>query len=143
MGIWTGIKHALNSTLGTSNFKPLNVLIRDLLNEIVVGNRRLVGSDATLKSISGKGSFAFTPKYDGTLRLKATAYSTNSVGDNIYVWQNNVVIASLHFGRDKYTGQVDFNVEKGKTYVVSGTNQLLYPSFIGICGNAVEVGAIE
>lgn len=29
MGIWAEIKHALNSTLGTSSFKPLNTLITD------------------------------------------------------------------------------------------------------------------
>ena len=26
MSIWTGIKHAINSTLGTTNFKPLDVI---------------------------------------------------------------------------------------------------------------------
>ena len=35
MGLWAGIKHALNSTLGTDNFKPLNELVRD---EILRGN---------------------------------------------------------------------------------------------------------
>lgn len=29
MGIWAGIKHALNSTLGTSEFKPLDKLMRE------------------------------------------------------------------------------------------------------------------
>ena len=29
MGIWAEIKHALNSTLGTTSFKPLNTLITD------------------------------------------------------------------------------------------------------------------
>lgn len=31
MGIWAEIKHALNSTLGTSSFKPLNTLITDFV----------------------------------------------------------------------------------------------------------------
>lgn len=29
MGIWSGIKYALNNTLGTSSFKPLNKIITD------------------------------------------------------------------------------------------------------------------
>lgn len=32
MGIWKDIKYALNSTLGTSEFKPLNKLINDNFN---------------------------------------------------------------------------------------------------------------
>ena len=31
MGVWAEIKHALNSTLGTSSFKPLNTLITDYI----------------------------------------------------------------------------------------------------------------
>jgi hypothetical protein len=37
MGIWVGIKRALNSTLGTSTFKPLDKIILD--------NTRIVASD--------------------------------------------------------------------------------------------------
>lgn len=32
MGLWSGIKHALNSTLGTSGFKPLDQLINENTN---------------------------------------------------------------------------------------------------------------
>ena len=41
MGIWAGIEYALNSTLGTDKFKPLNEIIRD---EILNGSG-LVSSD--------------------------------------------------------------------------------------------------
>ena len=41
MGFWSGIKYALNSTLGTKDFKPLNEIIRD---EILNGSG-LVSSD--------------------------------------------------------------------------------------------------
>ena len=34
MGMWVGIKHALNDTLGTSNFKPLNKILNDSRDNI-------------------------------------------------------------------------------------------------------------
>lgn len=35
MGMWAGIKYALNNTLGTSNFKPLNEIVADQANTTV------------------------------------------------------------------------------------------------------------
>lgn len=43
MGIWSGIKHALNSTLGTSSFKPLNKIVTDAETAI----KNLVTSETT------------------------------------------------------------------------------------------------
>lgn len=37
MGIWAGIKHAVNSTLGTSNFKPLDQLMDDKISSALAG----------------------------------------------------------------------------------------------------------
>lgn len=57
MGVWREIKHALNNTLGTSNFKPLNTLVTEgltslkaeLLNEV-----RLVGSEYVFFAYDGE-----------------------------------------------------------------------------------------
>ena len=35
MGFWSGIKHALNSTLGTADFKPLDKLVDNILNGLI------------------------------------------------------------------------------------------------------------
>lgn len=50
MSFWAGIKHALNSTLGTSNFKPLDAIIKEQINgavdeltsEITSGQTRVI-----------------------------------------------------------------------------------------------------
>ena len=51
MSIWAGIKHALNTTLGTTNFKPLD--------RQIVEQMRMIPSDTTYHSLDGY-SHAFT-----------------------------------------------------------------------------------
>lgn len=78
MGFWSGIKHALNSTLGTSEFKPLDKLVQDYIKS----QRTYAPSDSSLailtineiaaetdeKIISGA---SFTSFVNGSLRVKA------------------------------------------------------------------------
>ena len=35
MGIWAGIKHALNSSLGTENFMPLDEIMKDCASKVI------------------------------------------------------------------------------------------------------------
>lgn len=71
MSFWAGIKHALNSTLGTSNFKPLDTIIKEQINgiadeltggqtgvvhdinELIVGQTRMVASDTLYSALEG------------------------------------------------------------------------------------------
>ena len=54
MGFWAEIKHAINSTIGTNKFKPLNEIIHDLYWE----GRELVVSDELYKRLwSGTQAF--------------------------------------------------------------------------------------
>ena len=63
MGIWAGIKYALNSTLGTSNFKPLDQLINDKINSVSEKTFYLETLEATTyqwsKTITGRGRILF------------------------------------------------------------------------------------
>lgn len=63
MGIWAGIKYALNSTLGTSNFKPLDQLIDDKINSVSEKAFYLETLEATKlnwsKTITGRGRILF------------------------------------------------------------------------------------
>lgn len=54
MSLWVGIKHALNSTLGKSNFKPLDALINDV-KDVVIGQKGLVASDDIYKVVADVG----------------------------------------------------------------------------------------
>lgn len=53
MGIWAGIKHALNSTLGTNDFQPLDQQIRN--NKILMASNELYATLPTEFSKSGYG----------------------------------------------------------------------------------------
>lgn len=43
MGFWSGIKHALNSTLGTSGFSPLDKIVKDSTHIVDENVKRLRG----------------------------------------------------------------------------------------------------
>ncbi len=43
MGIWAAIKYAMNSTLGTGNFSPLDKIIKDGLSDVDTNVIRLRG----------------------------------------------------------------------------------------------------
>lgn len=63
MGIWAGIKYALNSTLGASNFKPLDQLINDKINSVSEKTFYLETLEVTTskwsKTITGRGRILF------------------------------------------------------------------------------------
>lgn len=65
MSIWAGIKHALNSTLGTSDFKPLDELI-------MYENKQLSASDNVYMTIPIE-----------TVTLSSTATSTSAASSEI------------------------------------------------------------
>ena len=120
MGFWTGIKHALNSTLGTSYFRPLNDIVdRELLSSgnyyRTISNIRVelgekgetvacpysikmfcngtISINANLDSNRSDG--AHTLRCD-VLHLNGTTtdYSTETVHgeDNYYMRLNNIVV---------------------------------------------------
>ena len=106
--MWAGIKHALNSTLGTSAFKPLNVQIdeqTDLIESFILRNKRYIASENTL--VSWNNAFelqslptgatrtigTFKPYISGFANIKIWAYTLN--GDysrvNIKVYEDNTL----------------------------------------------------
>ena len=90
MGFWAGIKRALNSTLGTSSFKPLNVMIDEaktaILSEID-GQRSLAASDSVIQVVfSGSENVSntyesigeFIPRKNGSVRALVEYYNKSS-----------------------------------------------------------------
>lgn len=94
MSIWAEVKKALNSTIGTSNFKPLNELYLDsrymyASDNTIVHTIATSGSDGlflTKIKINIPGSYRIKAFVDGVVHyvLKST----------IYVEKNGIVIAS-------------------------------------------------
>lgn len=118
MGFWAGIKHALNSTLGTEDFIPLDKLIK--------GQRTLAASDATIavifntaKPSYGAGTYtkSFVPKTKGVVRIKVDGYGTSPNEGWVRVKKNGEQLALLYFPEAKrQTISLDISVSKNSIY---------------------------
>ena len=140
-------KYAINSTLGTEEFRPLD--------KIIIGQKALVGSDTTLKVLSNGVSLSdeqtitlgeIIPKMNGVLRLKATANIDNyySGAITIYINENAILTFSSQNVETKFA---DFNVQKGETYtfkiyadIYGGGSPRLSSAMI--CGMVADVNEI-
>lgn len=112
MGIWAEIKHALNSTLGTSEFEPLDKLIRYSGKQFAMGSNVFatpfdgsVRSDIPTNKITGTSVdiVSIRPKISGsfTASVSVTTYSSKSktVFANLVVYINGVAQST-----GQYTG---------------------------------------
>jgi hypothetical protein len=59
---WTEVKHALNSSLGTNNFKPLDIFIKDIFEN----NYVIIPSDT---EFLGEAGIEYVARYDGEISL--------------------------------------------------------------------------
>lgn len=138
MGFWSGIKYALNSTLGTNEFKPLNEYIKDL----IIGQKRLTASDAVLAVILNKEIIpnvsettritlgTFTPTVSGNIRVFVSAYHDHSSSSSASYVQilssEDIVIGEIAIPKafsdepnknyKDYT--LDINVKKDDEYLI-------------------------
>ena len=120
MGIWAGIKHALNSTLGTSDFKPLDKLI--------IEQEKMVASDELYESlVDGRviqlGTSGGVVSYDNFPCLKMTRYGKLRLKGNLgvslrgYVWaclkilKNGNVIANWELTIESELASKDFSTD--------------------------------
>ena len=124
MGIWAGIKHALNSTLGTADFKPL-----DKLNyEAIKAQRSLYASDEVHLTLDGlgtstsyeheviKSSQKITTFSSGSIKLKMYHTFFNNVGGLFIVYKNGAQVASCSItgnGDDETSVTVQVSYVKG------------------------------
>ena len=96
MGIWAGIKYAINSTLGTDKFKPLN--------ELIIGEKSLCASDTIYDIIIPPGSNNTFSK--GELISEITFLTGGSV-------KLKAIVAR---------GQIDVIINTSKTYTLNASN---------------------
>jgi hypothetical protein len=76
VSIWAGIKYALNSTLGTGEFKSLDKQIDDVLNNY---HLEIANVDVTLNTaLIGRNDTEYTVRYDGTIYWTAKFRNTEN-----------------------------------------------------------------
>ena len=105
MSIWAEIKHAVNSTLGTKNFKPLNELF-----DLYCGVKGSTNSDDVLDTLVSETLFYNTPisrkiKMTGQI----TVYMTNNLRDEVQVYVNNEYVGTL-YNSSNMSASVSMNV---------------------------------
>lgn len=126
MGIWAEIKHAINSTLGTNEFIPLDKLIKS--------QRTLGASDSTLivlsNSTTSTGSIVKTigtvkSNVKGNVRLRIYGYGTSGVTalNPYHAWVEDSfgsVVGSIIMGTNSEYNwySVDFSVKPEENYTV-------------------------
>ena len=111
MGLWAGIKYALNSTLGTTNFKPLDKIFTDTDQR----NKRFVIDESeellSQRLDTTNNNMYFYPEISGRILVKVAAGSTGYV----VVYENDTKLTSLKASslEDK---TYELSVLRGNTY---------------------------
>lgn len=84
---WAEIKNAVNSTVGTNNFKPLNEIIRGNWN-LIVSDKVYISETPAYTSSSGtyniSNSFRFKATGTAEIRLKASYVANTTYNFEIY-----------------------------------------------------------
>ena len=141
MGFWSGIKYALNSTLGTKDFKPLNEIIRD---EILNGSGLVSSDNLYYPSIieehihigrhtSYNKTFDVKLKFNvlGTVKLQATYHSTDTKPLDLTILKNNNIFQSFSVNSGQTSTRdviLEFSKDDVFTFTISGNGVSTYPS---------------
>lgn len=110
MSIWKEIKSAINSTLGTENFKPLNEYIEDMIiisptSDVIISGR-----------YTGNGMitpFTKTMNLSGQLKISGSASLQSGASASIRVSINDEPVAQLTFRNPNISGEEIITVNKG------------------------------
>lgn len=120
MSIWTEIKHALNGTLGTDKFKPLDVILHDEIKS----HKGLVASDNLYKVILDLGSSRielynkpelFRVNWDGSFKLSFNVFlQGGGTGYRTFgyrVYKNGEIYRDISTGSNDVVPTVDVLVD--------------------------------
>lgn len=143
MGIWAGIKHALNSTLGTENFKPLDEIYKETV-ESLINSITISASDNPLKilvstsTMIGSGGIikTFSANASGTVRIIANTNGADQVlcqAEN----QSGQIVGYKVVASGNTRLSMDINVTKGVTYTIRLYGTYVDCNQLSVCGDTV------
>lgn len=105
MGIWAGIKYALNSTLGTSGFKSLDKLIIETVKEynryVLIPSEDVISEIDTQTVVSTttlqEASSHFKMKTSGSFKIGMTWHTSSGSGYSrtLNIYKNSELIVTL------------------------------------------------
>lgn len=117
MSIWSGIKYALNSTLGTKDFKPLDRLLKDV-DGLVASNQlyQIVFQEERIP-ISASGLPTLMPKNikinsNGSIEIRIYFERSHST-DNKY---QDIIVTTLINNEEIKNSTISITTETSKSY---------------------------
>lgn len=136
-------KYAINSTLGTSDFKPLDKIFNDSI--VIVSSdfvlKILIGEQTRLSN-AGKTAY-FTSNFDGVIKIQAKLTGEIIGNTNVYLSctnSSNDIVAQKTTLLSKDTDSVfmNVNVKKGESYTVkiSGPTSTYFFDLC-VCGHTI------
>ena len=130
MSIWAGIKYGVNSTLGTSDFKPLDKMYKDSL-VLVATTNPITGSLILQKNGTYKGSVTIGD-YGGVVNvhIRIVPRSTSAACSGLFgIRKNNNLYVSQRIGTTSTDGQyalideyIPISVSPGDVITVTSDN---------------------
>lgn len=147
---WAEMKGAINSTIGTVDFKTIDAIIE--------GQKGLVASDvpiAVFESISVGASSTpktvgtFTPKKSGTARIMAIgSHNTESnidFGVKVLNASDVQIARAEGIGRDDIEIYTNFNITAGTTYTIQVYTDSQFAAFslVQICASITDTSLYD
>lgn len=123
MGLWAGIKYALNSTLGTDDFKPLDKQITDRIGLIPDENiytSKYLAPNTTVSNLESNSSSVSIPNIR---ELSSMSLCVNTQGQ-----VNLKAIGSITCVQNKAVGNSNFMIDIQVEVNVFKNGELLYKS---------------
>ena len=153
--MWAGIKKALNSTLGTSEFKPLDQLIAEERNLVASDNlyRYLYAGEITKYADTTElTAFSFQSNRKGSIRLKFNAKCQSSAGQkSIRIYRNNYKVSNditIPTAFTETDTSIDISVGKGDVITIKAYYSVANASLpitirnARICANELNISGI-
>ena len=120
MGIWAALKYAVNSTIGTSKFRPINQIIDEAC--VVAASDKLILKISGLSAYAESGQnnttlFSIRSNINGTIRLRLISGVIWGVGSQVQIKVSGAVVGTFSATSTDEDGTryIDFNVKRYQT----------------------------
>ena len=118
MGFWAAFKYAVNSTIGTSKFRPINQIIDESC--VVAASDKLILTKSNLAADAEYGQNNYTlcnvrSNMNGTIRIRLSSGGMIwGSGSQVQIKVNGTVVGSFSALSEYETGTryIDFNVKR-------------------------------
>lgn len=117
MGIWAALKYAVNSTIGTSTFRPINQIIDESC--VVAASDKLILTKSNLSADAEDGQnnttlFSIRSNINGTIRIRLISGMIWGSGSQVQIKVGGTVVGTFlsTSTNEDGTRYIDFNVKR-------------------------------